>query len=167
MPPIEIRRLAPADAGDYRIIRLAALRTAPEAFGSVHDLEALRTTADFAERLTGSVVFGAYAGGRIVGMVGFRQETGPKDRHKGFVWGFYVEPEARGQGVGAALLEALVAWARGVVEQLTLAVVRGNDAAISLYRKLGFEIYGVEPRALKSAAGYADDVLMALILRPS
>jgi len=166
MPPIEIRRLTPADAEDCRTIRLKALRTAPEAFGSVLAVEEGRTLAEVAERLESSAVFGAYAGSRIVGMVGFKQETGPKDRHKGLVWGFYVEPEARGQGVGAALMEALVAHARGLVEQLTLAVVTDNAAAIALYRRLGFETYGVEPRALKGPDGYVDEALMVLFLRP-
>jgi ribosomal protein S18 acetylase RimI-like enzyme len=42
--------------------------------------------------------------------------------------------------------------------------VQDNAAAPALYRGLGFEAYGVEPRALKSAAGYADEVLMVRFL---
>jgi ribosomal protein S18 acetylase RimI-like enzyme len=166
MPPVDIRRLAVADAEDYRTIRLAALAREPDAFGSVYDVELARPMTAFAERLATSVVFGAYAGERIVGMAGFKQEEGARDRHKAFVWSLYVEPAARGQGVATALMQAVIASARDVVEQLTLAVVQGNSAAISLYRSSGFEVYGVEPRALKGAAGYQDEVLMALILPP-
>ena len=54
--------------------------------------------------------------------------------------------------------------AAGTVEQLTLSVVRDNEAAAGLYRALGFEAYGVEPRALKGAGGYADEVLMVCFL---
>ena len=50
------------------------------------------------------------------------------------------------------------------MSQLTLAVAQDNLAAIALYRELGFEAYGTEPRALKSADGYADDVLMVRFL---
>jgi ribosomal protein S18 acetylase RimI-like enzyme len=163
-PSFTIRRLDPSDAEDYRAIRLKALQTAPEAFGSVYAAEAARPTADFAERLASSAVFGAYRDGRIVGMAGFKQETGPRDSHKGFVWGFFVEPEARGQGVGAALMNALIAHARDIVEQLTLAVVSSNAGAIALYESFGFRSYGVEPRALKSPDGYADEVLMVRFL---
>jgi len=163
-PSFTIRRLDPADAEDFRAIRLKALLTAAEAFGSAHAVEAAGPLADFADRLASTAVFGAYRGGRIVGTAGFKQEAGPRDSHKGFVWGFFVEPEARGQGVGAALMEALMAHAASVVEQLTLAVVSSNAAAIALYEKCGFRSYGVEPRALKGAEGYADEVLMVRFL---
>lgn len=161
---VTVRRLEAADAPDYRTIRLASLAREPDAFGSVHAVEASRPLSDFAERLTSSSVFGAYAGGTLVGVAGFKQQAGPKDHHKGFVWGMYVQGDWHGQGVGRALMDAIIDAARGTVEQLTLAVVQGNDAAIALYRKVGFEVYGIEPRALKSASGYVDEVLMVRIL---
>jgi ribosomal protein S18 acetylase RimI-like enzyme len=163
MPSISIRRLEASDADDYRTIRLDALKRDPEAFGSIYSVEADFPLAAIAERLANSVVFGAYADGQIVGMVGLKQETGPKTSHKGFVFGLYVHPEWRGQSIGSRLMEALIASARDIVEQLTLSVVHDN-AAFSLYRKLGFAVYGIEPRALKSAKGYSDEVLMVLIL---
>ena len=153
-----------ADAENYRSMRLAALERDPDAFGSVHAVEAARPIADFVERLATSTVFGAYVEGRIVGIAGLKQEVGPKNSHKGFIWGLYVQAEHRGQGVGAALIEAVIAAARTVGEQLTLAVVQDNGAAISLYRRFGFETYGTEPRALKTPNGYSDEVLMALVL---
>ena len=165
--PLEIRRLQIADVEDYRTIRLASLQTEPEAFGSAYEVEVARPLDSFVERLASSVVFGAYTGGRIVGVAGFRQEISPKERHKGVVWGVYVQPDARGQGVAAALIADIIDSARTVVEQLTLTVVQGNDAAIALYRQFGFETYGVEPRARKNLSGYVDKVLMVLDLRQS
>ncbi len=51
-----------------------------------------------------------------------------------------VVPEARGQGVGRALLDTAESYARdaGCVK-LTLEVLDDNDRARSLYRKVGFE----------------------------
>jgi ribosomal protein S18 acetylase RimI-like enzyme len=97
-------------------------------------------------------------------MAAFRQETGPKERHKGMVRGVYVQPDARGQGVAGALLEAVIGHARRHVEQLTLTVVQGNGTAIGLYERHGFRIYGIEPRARKNPGGYVDKLLMVLEL---
>lgn len=167
MRTIAVRPLRTSDAEDYRAIRLSALETAPEAFGSVHALEASRPIESHAERLESSLVLGAYDAGRIVGMAGFKREAGPKNTHKGLLWGLYVEPGSRGHGAGAALVSALLNAAQGVVEQVALSVVEENAAAIALYERFGFTRYGTEPRALKSAAGYANEVLMVLFLPPT
>lgn len=140
-----IARLRPSDAEAFRTIRLAALKTTPEAFGSTYEIEAARPVSAFADGLSASVVFGAFVDQRIVGMAGLKQEAGPKVSHKAVIWGFYVEPDWQGRGAGSALLAALIEMARDVVEQLTLTVVEGNDAAIALYTKFGFAAYGVEP----------------------
>jgi ribosomal protein S18 acetylase RimI-like enzyme len=160
-----IRHLTPADATDYRAIRLAALQTAPEAFGSTYESEASRPMSGWEERLAAPGAFGAYLGDNIVGMARFVQDAGSaKERHKGSVYAMYVAPEARGQGGGAALLSALIEHASGIVEQLRLGVVDTNIAAIRLYQKHGFEIYGTEMRALKGEAGYSNELLMARLL---
>ncbi|CAJ0736682.1 GNAT family N-acetyltransferase [Ralstonia mannitolilytica] len=80
------------------------------------------------------------------------------------MWGGYVALRARGRGVGRALMDGIVAAATGRVEQLTLSVVRTNAAALALYAQCGFTAYGLQPRALKSAQGYADEVRMVRFL---
>jgi ribosomal protein S18 acetylase RimI-like enzyme len=160
---ILVRQLEANDADDYRNIRLAALKNEPDAFGSTYDAESTRTTEEFAQRLATSTAFGAYGDGQIVGLGGFKREAGAKDGHKAFVWGIYVDASWRGRGVASALMAAIIGSARESVEQLTLAVVRGNESALGLYRKFGFRVYGIEPRALKTSMGYVDEVLMSLI----
>ena len=161
---LEIRRLGAGDAADFRALRLAALKADPQAFGSTYEAEAGRSLAEFAERLGSSAVFAAYAGGRPVGMTAFKRRDGARERHKGFVWGTYVQADRRRSGVAGALMAALLEAAAAELELLTLCVVKENAAAIALYRKFGFEIYGIEPRALKDPGGYADEVLMVRVL---
>ncbi|WP_448954209.1 N-acetyltransferase family protein [Labrys neptuniae] len=161
---VTIRRLGPDDSGLYRAIRLDALATAPEAFGSTYEAEVGRPLDAFAQRLSKSVVFGAQTEGKLVGTAGYYRLDGLKDRHKGHVVGVYVQPAWQGRGIAGALMEAVIAAARGEVEQLLLAVVNGNDSALALYRRLGFTAYGVEPRALKSETGYVDETLMVRFL---
>jgi ribosomal protein S18 acetylase RimI-like enzyme len=166
MPSFTIRHLTPADAADYRAIRLAALQNAPEAFGSTYEMEAARPLSGWEERLQTPGAFAADLDGKFVGLARFVQDSGSaKERHKGSIYGMYVASEARGQGVGSALLEAIIEHASGFVEQLRLGVVDDNEAAIRLYQKHGFEIYGKEMRALKTDRGYSNELLMVRFLR--
>jgi RimJ/RimL family protein N-acetyltransferase len=76
----------------------------------------------------------------------------------------FVQPEARGAGVGKALVTRVIQYAGGLVEQIHLTVVASNSAAVRLYTSAGFKQYGLEPRALKVGGEYYDEVLMALSL---
>lgn len=164
MSELLIRRLTAADAADYRTIRLAALSQDAAAFGSTYEAEAPHPLAEFAARLESSAVFAAYAARQVVGMAGFKRCAGAREAHKAFLWGTFVAPAWRRRGTARALLGALLAAAAMEVEQLTLSVVQDNAAALALYRECGFQVYGTEPRALKSAHGYSDEVLMVRFL---
>ena len=96
--------------------------------------------AESAEGVTG-VVFAAAGGERWLGMAGgyVHQE----DDRVATVWGMWVDPMARGRGLGAALLESVIVWARGRgVVRLELSVSDAAPAAASLYRRMGFEETG-------------------------
>ena len=57
------------------------------------------------------------------------------------VAGMGVVPEARGQGVGRALMDSAVgAFRRAGLARCVLEVIDGNDAALALYRSFGFRI---------------------------
>ncbi|MGE5674554.1 MAG: N-acetyltransferase family protein [Mycobacterium leprae] len=166
---MEMRRLVPADIAAYKAIRLEALELAPEAFGS--DLAEQRTMSDaeWLVRIGGSddaYIVGAFEGGQLIGTAGFSRERRRKTRHKGGIWGVYVTPAARGQGVARRLMAAILEDARHQegLEQLTLAVVSENAAALALYRQLGFTVYGTERHALKLNERYLDEELMLLFL---
>lgn len=162
-----IRPLTPADAARYRAIRLEALVTHPEAFGSTFAREQEKTLAWFEERLTASDVFGAFIGGELVGSAGFRREDGAKTAHKGVLWGMYVRPQARKSGTGRLLVDAVAAHAAKRVEQLHLVVVSENQAALRLYAAAGFVEYGRGVKALKYNGRYYDEILMALFFDDS
>ena len=70
-------------------------------------------------------------------------------------------------GIGKALLDSLVAFARCAgYEQINLNVASDNERAIHLYEHLGFQITGREVHAMKHAEGdYSDFVFMTKFLK--
>lgn len=102
----------------------------------------------------------------IVGLIDFSNE--PKDRiaHAGYL-GMSINKANRSSGIGTILLKALIDWAKTTdkIEKINLRVHSDNDIAIGLYKKMGFEIEGVQKRDLKYGPGkYVDTVLMGKIL---
>jgi L-amino acid N-acyltransferase YncA len=78
----------------------------------------------------------------------------------------YVPQELRGKGVGKALLEAAIAYAKTLsgLEQINLAVVLTSKEARKLFISIGFETYGLERHALKLHDHYFDQEHMTLRL---
>ncbi|MFL6079998.1 MAG: GNAT family N-acetyltransferase [Ornithinibacter sp.] len=66
---------------------------------------------------------------------------------------FMVAGSARGQGVGRALGEWVLEWAReqGYAAMQFNAVVETNTSAVRLWRDLGFNVVGTVPEAFESA----------------
>src|SRR5258707_9952476 len=92
---IEIRRLAqedPADAVQYRDIRLEALQANPEAFGSTFELENAQPLSWFSDRLGGFSVVGAVRKAEVVGLSRLARQQGPKKDHKSKPLGMYASP---------------------------------------------------------------------------
>jgi len=159
MSPV-IRVLGAADVAVYREIRLEALRLSPTAFGSAYERESVQPPEFFVQRLTGGTAFGGFDGDTLLGIAGFKQEEGLKERHKAMLFGMYVRPAARGTGLSRRLVEAVLDHARGRVEQVLLSVSADNEAARRLYAGAGFVEYGVEPASLKQDGRYYDERLM-------
>jgi ribosomal-protein-alanine N-acetyltransferase len=68
------------------------------------------------------------------------------------LWGMWVAAEARGRGLGRALIEAVLAWARERGAPMVVLEVTDTERAASaaaLYRSLGFAPTG-ERAALES-----------------
>ena len=153
----EVRRLTESDAKAYREIRLEALEAYPEAFQATYESAQELPLEAFAVRMQMYALFGGFMDGELAGFLGFTPLRNPKIAHKGGMWGMYVRPSARGSGLARAMVEAALDDARGKVEQVLISVITDNARARRFYEKMGFEPYGVEPRALKIGGKYYDE----------
>jgi RimJ/RimL family protein N-acetyltransferase len=157
MADLEIRMLAAADAAAYRALRLRGLREHPEAFTSSYEEDAQQPLQVSELRLSSRRIsfWGAFRGDALCGAVGLEREGRAKVLHRGKVVGMYVAPEAAKQGVGARLLQALLARARSEgLQSLVLTVTDSNAGARRLYERCGFRSFGIEPRAIKVGPEY-------------
>lgn len=169
--PFHLRLLGPDDAEIYFMFRLLALVECPDAFCASFEAESARPIEWFRERLTPdelSFTVGAFENENLVGAVGFRRNEGEKTRHAGFLWGMYVMPNSRGIGVGDALMRDVIARASELpgLLRVTLSVTTTRDDAWRLYRRHGFESYGLEKDALYVGDAFYDLDHMTLTLRP-
>src|SRR4029453_6518662 len=91
---------------------------------------------------------GGGAGGRRVAELGGMVAAGPRRR-----------------GIGSALIEEAMNWARDLgIVRLELTVFPHNAPAIALYRKLGFQEEGILRRRYFIDGRYVDAMLMGLDL---
>lgn len=166
---IEIRLLDGADAEAFHALRKEALADAPLAFGAspgddrFADIEKIR---EYLQQGPEAVLFGAFEQRELIGAAGVRRDDRVKTRHKASVWGMYVQPAARQQGVASRLLKAIQQHAATLpgVAQLQLSVTSAAPAAHKLYESVGFVGWGIEPEAIRCAAGTADEHHMVLRL---
>src|SRR3954469_13011953 len=123
---MNIRRLTPDDAAAFQAFRLTALQEAPTAFGSSFEEEASFPASVIESRLAlkpDRGPFGAFESNELVGLVALGREDMQKLSHKGLIWGMYVAPEARGKGLGRALLGEVLSFAHSVpgIRQVNLS----------------------------------------------
>ncbi len=165
-------RLGIEQAAAYRALLLEAYAAHPEAFTStVAEREELplawweRRLADPAAPDDG--VFGAFVGGRLVGVVGLSFERREKCRHQGRLFGIYLQREARGRGLGHRLVETALAAARARpgTRVVRLTVSERNGSAQRLYADCGFLPFGVEPLAIRVGDRFLAKVHMACDLQ--
>ena len=161
---IRIRKAEPGDA--RKLVELAqAVGREPGAFLLTSDtwrgvteerrfIKALRHNPD-------AVLLVVEDGGMIVGRLSVARDPHPASRHVADL-GLMVAAEYRRRGIGRALLDRTVDWARTIgVRKLELHVFPWNEPAIALYESYGFEREGLRRGHYVREGDEVDAILMA------
>jgi RimJ/RimL family protein N-acetyltransferase len=103
----------------------------------------------------------AEVNGDIVGNVLVSVDQSVVSDHVGTL-SIAVASDWRDVGIGTALVQAALAWARQQrLGKVALGVFPDNERAIAVYERVGFVREGLRRRQYRSGADYRDEVLMA------
>ncbi|MBL8745998.1 MAG: GNAT family N-acetyltransferase [Phycisphaerae bacterium] len=114
------------------------------------------------------IALAAIVGDEVGGAGMIRRQPRRRVRHVGHI-GVGIAPAFQGLGLGRAIMEGLIAWARAqpnnAVSRVDLFVFADNVRAIRLYESLGFVVEGRRRRAVRYEDGReTDDLIMGLLL---
>lgn len=133
----------------------------PAAFAStLQDWEKLSET-EWENRLTGSMVCGAFQGDTLIGIMGLARQSASKMRHRATLIMVYVQKQFRGTSVARHLLSETIHQAGLLgLKQIELAVSIENPAAIRFYQREGFHQIGTIPGGFLHEGREIDEVMM-------
>jgi RimJ/RimL family protein N-acetyltransferase len=167
MDDVTVREATPGDAA--ALVELArAVGAEPEGWLISDDWRSVGEERKYLRalrRYTHAAVFVAEVPDGVVGRLSVARDSHPASWHVADI-GLMVAAGYRRRGIGRALLERAVEWARTVgVIKLELHVFPHNTAAIALYEQFGFEREGFRPRHYRRGREYVDAILMAYDVR--
>ncbi|MBY6036959.1 GNAT family N-acetyltransferase [Fictibacillus nanhaiensis] len=167
---VTIREAIEQDAERMLNSASEALTNAPYMLSTVEDIKkmsvvAMQKTLKAYHENPNYVQFIAEVDGKLVGKIDFKNGNNEKISHQG-AFAMTILPEYRNYGIGRALLETLINWAKNnsKIEKVCLEVMEDNLGAIQLYKNLGFFEEGRKAKGVKLEGGYQDLILMALFV---
>jgi L-amino acid N-acyltransferase YncA len=121
------------------------------------------TTANETEN---AIFLVAEADGQLIGTLICQGGRLRADRHTTSL-SIYVRKDWRDQGVGKALMQYAIDWAKstGIIKRIHLEVYARNQRGVHLYEKFGFEHEGRKRRVYYQGGEYVDMLIMGLLLK--
>ena len=130
---IFIRQLTENDWREFSHVRLKALQTDPNVFGSNYEKESKQTEAEWRDFLQSKdlAVFMIFDGDEPIGMTGVAVWREDETKKTALLWGSWLEPHARGKGLSNLMYESRIEWAKAhpTVERIIVSHRASNLAS--------------------------------------
>lgn len=109
---VEVRQATADDWRDLKYIRLKALKVDPLSFGSNYTDESQKSDDDWQKQVTKAdcAIFLVYDGNIPVGMTAVGIDVHDKTKRTAFLWGSWLEPRLRGQGISKKIYQQRITW---------------------------------------------------------
>ncbi|WP_462418544.1 GNAT family N-acetyltransferase [Kytococcus sp. Marseille-QA3725] len=139
MTDITVRELAADEWEIFRTLRLRALQEDPEAFVASYEEESEQSDGEWQERMKHSTRIGAQQGSEWVALASVGDEGTRQDDDLGEVYGIWVTPSLRGEGVARQLMEHAEQVARNAgYSHLVYWVNTDNARAVAFASSIGY-----------------------------
>jgi L-amino acid N-acyltransferase YncA len=162
---MEIRDAAAADAAGIAAIYNDAVERSTAIWNEILVDAPNRAAWIAARQAAGFPVLAAEEGGEILGYASFGDFRAFDGYRLTVEHSVYVRGDARGRGLGRALLSAVIARARGAGKHAMVAAIEaGNAPSIRLHEDLGFVRVGLMPQVGMKFGRWLDLALLQLTL---
>lgn len=174
---MHLRAITIDDVLAYVALRREMLRADPWAFAASEEADVACDAVKLRERMAepGQMMVGAFdadcaqaaqPGAPLLGAAALVRHRHAKMAHRAEIFGVYVTPSARSQGLGRLLIRAVIEHATSWhgVDSVALSVSERALPAQRLYERCGFVAWGREPGALKHDGVAYDEIHMVRML---
>ncbi|WP_342430300.1 GNAT family N-acetyltransferase [Neobacillus sp. FSL H8-0543] len=111
-----------------------------------------------------STILVAENNNNLIGFLLAKGGNARRNKHSAYIV-IGILKEYRGKGIGTKLFNELEQWASNhKICRLELTVVTKNEAGLSLYKKVGFEIEGTKRNSLFIDGEFVDEYYMSKLL---
>lgn len=162
--PFSLKRFLPEDWDQYRSIRLLALQTNPDLFGSQYQQEAAKSADDWKALLHNDLraIFGLFDEDTLIGLTGVAIKQ--DNLQKAIFFSSFIAPSHRGQGLSKLFYKTRLAWA--ITQGCTSIIVAhrvGNLSSQAAIQRSGFTYAGSEDVEWPDGV-YAEELRYELLL---
>ncbi|MBB2148082.1 GNAT family N-acetyltransferase [Pedobacter gandavensis] len=159
-----LHRMLPTEWEAYKSIRLEALQTNPEMFGSNYQKEAAYSQNDWVAFLENDAraIFGLYDMESLIGLTGVAIKK--EDATKAILFASFIKPLYRGKGLSKLFYEARIDWAKEKKCHIIVVSHRaGNEISRAANQRFGFKFLQAKKIAWPDGE-FADELIYALQL---